>query len=279
MTARASMFILILTMAAAFLILSGCCGERQNIARFGPPTPEKNDLGQGTSVRTRSPVPYGKMKVPAELFVDLIQPKQGADPVTIIVTASSSVVAGSGVLTLRIPEINGELGRTKVLWAGDSLGFMAESLEYTMPSLSTGRYHFVAVIEFTPDREGAETLVLSESLYADVRASEILTSNVSFRQLERMALYRQLEDRALANLSPRSATATMKTTARFRQQMTAGNPDLVEREIARLRATDPDVTRQIMSLNSSMADTEAGSGTVGRSKQGPPVFEEAVPIR
>jgi hypothetical protein len=274
-----STFTLLLTLSAASLIMAGGCGEKREAGSLSRPALDGAYLAQETSVRTRVARPYGKIRVPAELFVDLIRPEQTADPFDILVSVSSPVAASSSLLTLRIPQISGEPGRTEVLWTGSSSDPIDAVEEYRLPALSVGRYHFVAVIEFTPEREGADTLVLSKSLYVDVRPEEVLSSNVSFRQMERQALYRKLEDRALVNLSPRLATASVKTRARYRQQMEATHPGRIEEEIARLRAADPEVARQIMALNSSRETTESDLDAVKRSEQGRPVREKAVPVR
>ena len=128
-----------------------------------------------------------------------------------------------------------------------------------------GKYHFVGIFEFTPDRDNAGKLLVSDSLYLDVRADKILSSNVSFRQIERLELYAELEQRVLASLSPGLATADPDTMARYRELIEAANPGLIKSKIAELRATDPDVARRIMELNSTKAQT-------------PPPSEEAVPV-
>jgi hypothetical protein len=279
MTTRTSMFFLWLIIAAACLLITGCCSETQNTAGLNQPPLDETYVSRDTPMRTRLSQPYGKLRVPAELFVDLIQPAHASDPVSIIVSASSTVVASSSLITLRIPEIAGEADRTEVLWFSDSSNVISESLKYTMPPLPKGRYHFVAVIELTPDHKGAEPLILSESLYVDIRAEEILSSNVSFRQIERLALYRQLQARAVENLSPGSGSGTINTTGSHYEQMTMLNPNQIEKEIDRLKATDPDIARQIMALNSTEADTESDSGTAERGEQNRPVRERAVPVR
>ncbi len=279
MTTRASTFFLGLTITAACLLITGCCGQRQNAAGLSPAPLEATHVNGDTPMRTRLSFPYGKLRVPAELFVDLIQPAQMGDPVSIMVSASSMVGTSSSLITLRAPEIAGAPAHTKVLWSGEASPVISESLRYSMPPLPKGQYHFIAVIEFTPDREGAEPLVLSESLFVDVRAEEMLSSNVSFRQIERVALYRKLQARAVDNLSSGSGRGTKNMTGGHYEQMTILNPDLVDMEIARLKATDPDIARQIMALNSSRSDSESDSHTAERSEQSRPVRERAVPVR
>ena len=219
---------------------------------------------------------YSNIKLPAELFVDLIQPKGTADTIGIIVSASSTVVASSGSLTLRIPDISGEPGRTENLWTGAPSDFIAEVREYTLPSLPVGRYHFVAIVEFIPDHPNAKQLVLSESLYVDARADRILSSNVSFRQIERLELYAELEKRALTG--PHTKLAGKRLTVPYRISTEAANSALVENEMARLRATDPDIARQIMALSSQRAESKVDTEPTIRSRTIPLSSERAVPV-
>ena len=69
----------------------------------------------------------------------------------------------------------------------------------------------------------------------------------------------------LTSLSPGLATADPDAMARYRELIEAANPGLIKSKIAELRATDPDVARRIMELNSTKAQT-------------PPPSEEAVPV-
>ncbi|MCP4451430.1 MAG: hypothetical protein GY809_08215, partial [Planctomycetes bacterium] len=170
MTTRTSTFSLWLTITTVALLIAGCGSERQNGTNLSRPTLEETYVRRDKPVRARLSRPYGKMTVPAELFVDLIQPAHTGDPVSMMVSASAMAGTSSSLITLRVPEIARAPARTEVLWSAEASPVISESLKYAMPPLPKGRYHFVAVIEFTPDREGAEPLVLSESLFVDVRA-------------------------------------------------------------------------------------------------------------
>jgi len=88
-----------------------------------------------------------------------------------------------------------------------------------------------------------------------VRADKILSSNVSFRQIERLELYRELEDRVLRSLNPGLATAGPETMAHYRELMETASPGLIKSKIAELRATDPSVARRIMELNTTKVET------------------------
>lgn len=274
MTACTRTFILWLTIASVSMISLGGCGLRPDAADHSQAALEKP-----RPVRARVPGPYGKIRVPARLFLDLVESEHGADPVRFMVSASSSVAARACVLRLTVPQIGEAPVRTDVLWAEDSTHAIAEVHEYRVPPLPVGRYHFVAILEFTPDLEVAEPLVVSDSLYLDVRAEEILSSNVSFRQMERIELYRTLQDRAVRDVSAAAGAAHANTPGRRYEVMEAADPDLVAGEIARLRAVDRDVARRVMALNSTEARTESDPDMARRRRPRRPVVERAVPIR
>jgi hypothetical protein len=258
-----STFILLLTITGACLIIHGCCGEKENAAVNIRPPEDQALMARNVPHRTRVSRPYGKLRVPAEIFVDLLRPQRAGEPAGIIVSASSQVAAGSGVITLRLPEIGTEPGRTEILWAGAPSDFVTEQKQYVLPALPVGKYRFVGILEFTPDRDNADKLLVSDSLYLDVRADRILSSNVSFRQIERLELYAELEQRVLTRLRPGLATADPDAMARYRELIEAANPGLIKSRIAELRATDPDVARRIMELNSSKAQAESIPETPG----------------
>jgi len=58
----------------------------------------------------------------------------------------------------------------------------------------------------------------------------------------------------------------------------AADTVLVENEMARLKATDPDVARQIVALSSQKAESKADTEKEAKSRTGPPAFERAAPV-
>jgi hypothetical protein len=255
MITRRSAFVLLVAVGGISAMIFGCGRGRRRSAVGNHPSGDLARPSREVTVKRQSPRPYGKLRVPAGLFVDLVQPERSGGPVSIIVSASTDIIASSGVVTLRVPQIGAEPGRTELLWSGAPSDFIAEAKEYAVGPLPAGRYHFAAIFEFTPDRDNAEELVVSESLYLDVRADRILSSNVSFRQLQRVELYRELEQRVLKSLDPGLATADSDALARYRELIEATNPGLLKSMITELKASDPDVARRIMELNSTKVET------------------------
>lgn len=164
MTTRKSAFLLLVMFGGISTIIFGSCGDKGNTAVGNRPAAEQSSSPREVTIKRQSPRPYGKLKVPAGLFVDLVEPERSSDPVSIIVSASTDVSASSGAITLRIPTIGAEEGRTELLWSGAPSDFIAEAKEYLVGPLPVGKYHFVAILGFTPDRENAQELVVSESL-------------------------------------------------------------------------------------------------------------------
>lgn len=289
MISRKSILILLVTIgsisATAMLYV---CGQWYHPIRSKPSydqvypnqdKPSKNQLHRA----------YGKIRLPADISISLAQTENVGGPVTIIISASSLIPVGSGVITLRVPQIGAEPNGTEVLWSGAPSDFVAEIAEYTVDALPVGKYRFIAIFEFTPNRENTEILALSKSLYLDVRPTVILSSNVSFSQIERVELRRQLEERAVVSLRPGLAYAGPRKLAREIALIKARDPGIIARKIAEIKATDPEVARRIMELNRVKAKTIEGPeaaepsqklqpDTEGEPLRGQPAFEQAVPI-
>jgi len=278
MTDRKLTSILFLTIFGACLVIPGCGGEKETATVQIEPSGNEKHLKPAVHARKRAPSPYGKLRLPAEIYVDLIRPVRAGDPVSIMVSATSDIAASSGVITLKLPEIGTEPSRTEILWAGAPSDLIAEAKQYVIPVLPVGKYHFAGILEFTRDFENADKLGVSDSLYLDVRADKILSSNVSFRQIKRWELYKELEQRALASFYPGLASANPEKMARYRALLLATNPGLIKTKIAELRATDPDVARRIRKLNSTKAETGPYTKVKGKNHKSLPAFEQAVSI-
>ncbi len=297
MVSRKSMFILLVTIGGiSAMVLVYFVGQR---CRAIPRRPSyvQVHLNQDKLRKSQFPKSHEKVKVPAEIFIDLAQTDSIEDPVAIIVSALSTIPVSSGVITLKVPHIGTEPNSTEVLWSGTPSGFVAETAEYMVDALPVGKYRFIAIFEFTPNRENAEKLVLSKSLYLDVRPATILSSNISFNQIKRVELWMELEERVLMSLRPELKTAGPRTMANKMADIEALAPGIITRKIAELRVTDPDVARRIMELNRLKTDTTEGPDAAepsqkvqpdtegeplrrpSRRYRGRPAFERTVPVR
>ena len=204
--------------------------------------------------------PYGKIRLPADVSIGLAQTDGVAGPLTITVSVSSLVAVDSGVLTLRIPEVAGEPNRTEVLWAGTPHDFVTQTATYHLQAPPVGRYCFAAVFEFMPAGDDAREVALSDSLYMDVRPDAILTSNVSFDQIKRLELRRELERRIVRSLKPGITIASEEDTTRELARLEAADPGFVARKMAEIRATDPDIARRVLELNECLSEPMEDAG-------------------
>lgn len=298
MVSRKSMFILLVTiggisaMVLVYFVSQRCRAIPRRSSYI------QAHLNQDTLRKSKLPESHGKIRLPAELFIDLAQTENVRAPVAIIVSALSTVPVSSGVITLRVPQIGTEPNSTEMLWSGTPSGFVAETVEYMVDALPVGQYRFIAIFEFTPNRENAEKLVLSKSLYLDVRPATIFSSNISFNHIKRVELWMELEERVLMSLRPALKTAGPRTMAHKIAGIEALAPRIIASKITELRITDPDVARRIMELNRLKVDTIEDPSLIEKTEKlqlldtegelirvpsptlrGKPAFEEAVPIR
>jgi hypothetical protein len=267
--------LLVAVCAVSAMVIVGIDAQRDSASEENfSPNPRNTDASTRQGWES---VPFGKIEWPAEVFVDLASGAAGA-PVTMIVSAFSKIPAASATLTLRIPPIGDEPATIEVLWTGTPSRNIDQTAEYVGDVLPEGKYKFVAVLEFTPDRENAHTLTVSRSLYLDVRSTTVLSSNVSFDHIKRIELWAELEKRVLLNLRPRLAGADPQTLAHERELIEASDPGIIARKIAELKATDLDVARRIAELNR----TEAGPVAPAKGKRsvrGRPAPEVPAPVR
>ncbi|OHB64360.1 MAG: hypothetical protein A2168_05155 [Planctomycetes bacterium RBG_13_50_24] len=276
MISRRSLFLLLVSVSCFSAILLVCIGARRPSAVHKPPLPEQVLTGRDTRYRTRKPERLDKIRVPADVSLDLVNSSKPGGPVMILISASSQIPVGSGILKLKIPQIGGIPAETQVLWSKAPSDFVAETVEYTIDSLPAGQYHFIAIFEFTPDSKNAGELFTSKSLYLDVRPTKILSSNISFNQIKRVELRKELEHRVLMDLKQNSSAIGMKTVAR--EVMTAENldPDILASRIAELKVSDPEVARRIMELNQIKAVPGVGFDTIDTNEKIQQAFEDVV---
>jgi hypothetical protein len=290
------MFVLLVTIGGISAIVLAYVSCQRCRAVRGQPSYNQSNLIKDTQEESQMAESYGKIRLPADISIDLIQTEDMGAPVTIVVSASSKVAVSSGVVTLKVPQIDGEPNDTTVLWSGNPFGLVDETAEYVVNALPVGTYRFIAVFEFTPDSENAERLALSKSLYLDVRPTTILFSNVSFNHIKRTELLTELEKRVLIDLRPELKTADERTVAGEIADLKARDPGIIARKIAELAAVDPNIARRILELHREKVDISVDPNEVESankdlpdansepvrssmpSAEGKPTVEEPVPV-
>jgi len=286
---RKSVFLLLITAAGVSGMLLCYAGVKWHRATPIQPLDDPGNRSQNMLQQRKAPKRYGKITVPADVSIDLTSPSNPGGPVVILVSASSQIPIGSGTITLKIPPVGEIPAETLVLWSGTPLDFVAESAEYVLDALPTGKYRFAAIFEFTPDSQNNWELFTSRALYLDVRPDRILSSNVSFEQIKRIELWEELEQRVRMELRADSTTRRLKTVARDVKAAKPLDRDIIASRITELRASDPDVARRIMELNQVKKAPAEGSEPTEQGEESQqdtqrmrvrsrPVLECAVPI-
>jgi len=284
MLSRKSVFLLLATVVSVSSILLFYAGVK--------PSQPPGDLisqSQGKLPPNAAPKRYGKITVPADVSIGLAESSHPGKPVTILISASSQIPVGSAKLTLKVPPVGEFPAGTEVVWSGEPSDFVDETAEYAVDVLPEGKYHFAAILEFTPDREDAGKLFTSKALYLDVRPEKILSSNVSFDQIKRVELWEELEQRVLADLKAGPSVMSLKSVSRDIQAAKPLDRDIIASRIASLKASDPEVARRITELNrvktvpvdepESVEKREQSRQEVKRRRvQSRPAPERAVPI-
>ena len=186
MVSRKSLFVLLVMAAGVSAMLLVYFGGPRFATAYRPPADEQVLTKQIVRCQNRSAKAFGKLTVPAEVFVDLESTSNPGGPVTILISAASQVPVRSGILRLKVPPVGEIPAETQVIWSSARLDFVSETAEYTLDTLPEGKYRLIAVLEFTPEGKNTRKLFISKSLYLDVRPATILSSNISFSQIERV---------------------------------------------------------------------------------------------
>jgi hypothetical protein len=282
MVSRKFVFLLFVAGVSVSAMLLCYAGVRQHRVAPIQSIDDRGYRNQETMHQKKVPKRYGKITVPAEVSMELADSSNPGGPVTILVSASSQIPVGSGIITLKIPPVGEIPAETLILWSGAPSDFVAESVEYVVDVLPPGEYRFGAIFKFTPDSEDAEKLFASKSLYLDVRPDRILSSNVSFDQIKRIELWNELEQRVRTELRTSTRSISLQAAKPL-------DKDIIASRIAQIKASDPDVARRIMELNrvktapageseSTEQGEESQTDVTLRRVRNQPVMERAVPI-
>jgi hypothetical protein len=283
---KTTKFIPLLFVTIVALSIFGFVGNRgkKDYTLEAKRTGDRDVPGRGIYDKANSNRSYGKIGMPAELSFELSLEEDLKTPVNFVLSAMSKIPVSSGKITLKIPQIDNERAVNTELWSETLSDFVDESLVYTVVDLPVGTYKFVLVFEFEPLGEEPQTLAVSKSLFLDVRPTEILSSNVSFKHIKRLELMKELEERVLADIRPELEYADIKTKTNAIAAIESFDPGLLISKIEQLKTSEPDVAHKIMELNRIEAVTTGKSGSMGFSeitgqgydgeirKASPPIF-------
>ena len=249
MAKRISIFLFLAAIVCISAIVLVYSGGRGDSMTSKEKTNDQITTNREITEESQFTLSYGKIKLPAEISIELVETEDAGDTISIIVSAQSKIPISSGTVTLKVPDTGTEAARTEELWSGTPSDLVDETIEYVRDALPEGRYRFIAIFEFTPDYEGAEEFGKSRSLYLDVRPDKILSSNISFAQLKRVEFRKELEKRILMSMKPELETSGPKLMAAEIANLKALDPDIMDRKIAELAVADPEVARMMMELN------------------------------
>ena len=248
------------------------------------------------NLHNRLTQPYGKIEIPAEIYIGLTQSDNIKKPVEIAISAVSLISVQSGKIVLLRPQAGTDTRDEEVLWSGTPDDIVDETIFYDAGYMSEGKHQLIAAFEFSPDYESSQSLVVTGALYLDVRDKGILSSNVSFDQIKRDELYNELERRVIADIKPQLKNADSKTLSQEMAVMESIEPGIIKRKILELKETNVDVARRIQEIHTFEESQEKDSEQVILSgnfqpdaedaavsvsapvRYGPQAYEEDVPI-
>lgn len=212
---------------------------------------------------------FAKIQLPAQLTMELVESKKGEDAFKILISVTSQVPIREGIITLKVPDIENEPNSVETLWHGGPNDFTEINLEYVVTSgLPKGKYHFVAVFEFSPDKIKSTKMAISRSLYIDVTPKKIHSSNVSFKQLDRLKLKEELEDRVLREFIEEDPNTLSPALRGLRiAEIRAQDPNIIEKRIAAIIASDPNIVRRIEDINRIKSETVPDPNVISTPKK------------
>ncbi len=143
---------------------------------------------------------HGKIKLPAEVILELDQPANPGEPLILIVSAISKVPFNSGQITMTLPPTDTEPSRDILLWSGSADNPLTQTIKHNISVLSVGTYQFRVTFEFTPQSNRAQVMRVSKKLYIDIQSDAIQSSNISFTHIKRLELKKELDRRGLSGL-------------------------------------------------------------------------------
>jgi hypothetical protein len=142
-----------------------------------------------------------KVKLPAEIVLELIKPVKLNQALTLIITAESRIPFNTGNIYLIVPPIGSEQSKEVLIWTDSSDTPTIKKIEYNIQNLPIGKYQFRATFDFYPKDGASQIMRVGSKLFIDVRSDAILSSNISFNNIKRLELKRELENLGISKMS------------------------------------------------------------------------------
>jgi hypothetical protein len=220
-----------------------------------------------TRLKEKLSRPYGKIEIPAEVYADIVQSELPRKAVEIIISASTLIPARTGKIVLIKRQEGAEAKSEEILWSGNIAGLVDKTLFYKAGTLPEGRYQYTAVLDFETTGDTSRQLIAEASLYLDVRRNEILYSNVSFDQIYRDELYKELEKKVLVGMRPQLKNADSKRLNQEIIVLEQIEPGVIERKIHELISSDPAIARRAEELNTTYEEPAQSPVSLALSSQ------------
>ncbi len=262
----ASIFITIVFAVVYITLQSSQKSQRDSVI-------EQAKLTRDSHMKERLSRPYGKIEIPAEVYVDLIEPENPRKPVEIVIsTATLSPVRFARIVLIK-PQTGSEPEYKVTLWESLINEVVDKTMVYDAGKLSVGKHQFNVMMEFLTDSENSKILLAADSLFLDIRQTEILSSNVSFGQIERLELRKELERRVLVAMKPQLKNASSKILAQESMALEEIEPGIIDRKIQELIDSDPDIAQMVEEINEAIEEPVASQFMTLSSQLQPDVNE------
>ena len=267
----ASVFIIaaVVTICAALQLSHGVQGDS---------VLEQAKLVRDAHLKEKLSRSYGKFEIPAEVYIGLAQSENLRKPVEIIISASTMISANLARIIMIKPKTGSEPEQKETLWADTPDGLVDKTFVYNAGILPTGKHQFNVVLEFLTGSDNSKFLLAAGSLFLDVRPDGILSSNVSFDQIERLELHKELEKRVLVSMKPQLMSADAKRLSLEKTAMENKDPGIIDRKIQELIVSDPDIARRVEEINMTVDESVQSSELFTLSSQLLPDMNDSTPL-
>jgi len=228
---------------------------------------EQAKIARDTHMKERLSRPFGKIEIPAEVYIGLVESEKSRNQTKLVISAATLNPTELARIILIKSQTGFEPEHRKTLWADTPDDIVDKTIIYNAGDLPVGKHQYHAVLEFMSGGNNPKLLVSIGSLFLDVRPDEILSSNVSFGQIERLELHKELQKRVMVSMKPQLKNANSKIMAQEMKALEDINPGFFDREIQDMIASDPDIARRVEEINMSEDEPLQTSGAFNFSNK------------